>query len=447
MSYFLEVFLKYRRLQSLWRSRPVLKSREIKKLRSDSRIAVVGAGVASVTYVEEMARRGFKNITLIVPDEQWGGKCVHQGCMPFEYFWHKGRDPRKFSQNLGQQIEAKIKNLGVRIIHGEALSTQDERLLLRDGSQIDFDFLALGIGSQAMSPSNFPNSIRLEEIWEKDFANKKVVLFSDGSDTSWSVAATLRQKGADVLLLQTGAPSMLQKTASFQYFQSCIVNEGVVAAKLHKVVSLSETTIEVSTDQGFFSGPYDFILEWKSAGPKSFNVNGKSRSLEQAFLSREAFYLEKNILLLGETSAAVSAAEAETYSIAVSLSEDSSESSGDVAWYQQPIRIHAAQSWAYCGPQEDIFADCLMLDFAEIGWSHIDKEPGRLWYRFDRQQGRVTSIHIVHKDAGSLINIANMLLQFPVKSPSWLSGFVHPSGAEIFKKLAVKILGEHHGDF
>lgn len=446
MKLFLEAFLKFRKTKSLLDSIPKrIGITKKKPLDKKSRIVIIGGGIAGISFAEQARHQGFEDITLISAEKNFGGRCVNQGCMPFEYFWTTGKNPKKFIQDLGKLIEKKVNGLAVKVLYETAEKVVENSVHLSSGKTVSFDFLAIAAGSkQFQSEYHLKSKISLEDFWSLPLVGKKILVLSDGSETGWSIAATLRKLNADVLLLNQNSDLTLSRTDSFKYFQKQIENKGVVVGDIHRIHHLEENRIQASTSAGFFDTEYDHLVEWSQNQTKKFLIDGKNLQLSDAAFSASTFYLRSNIVLLGEAGAALSAAESESDAFAAALALMNDPKSFE--WHQQPLRIHAEQSWAYCGDFTEVFDDCDYLDFNELGWNGIQYDSGRIWYRYHAGTDRITSIHIVHSQAGALINLAALLLEFPVQSRHWLAGSIHPSGAEIFKKIAMKITGEIHGN-
>ncbi|MDD1422322.1 FAD-dependent oxidoreductase [Dolichospermum sp. ST_sed1] len=423
---------------------------QISKVSRNRKIVVIGSGVSSFSFCKSLKKRGFNDITIISKDELTGGKCVHNGCMLMEYFFlNLSRNIKvntesliDIANKLGQSANKVLFNQNINYIQGFVSNIDaDKKLVLIGKESIAYDELIVATGNTIQYDLKQKNSRPITDIW--NIVNSKVCIVSEGNVATLQAAEVLHHSGCQVMLIFTKKRFILELPSIKHYVNYLkTLNLKIVIAKKH-VKHLN--TIEYTDEQGIVTRENfdEFIFDFPIISNIP-NINNKiinSVDIDYSCLKIKEF---NNVYFLGDVSGTYLATECEIQAELLAENFASGKIIDHEILETIPLRFHSQIPFAMIGPTWTLFEKRWNeLDFINLGWSFIHRENGKIWYIYNKSSNMIEAIHIWHKDADTLINIAALLISYPITDYRWNKLSVHPSSSEIFKLLRETILSSN----
>lgn len=421
------------------------------RLHAHDRVVIVGSGIAGLTAAEELHRAGVRRITLVSNELSPGGKCVHQGCMPSEFFFWLSQSHsqwnnqqrlvalREFTRQLSQDVEKKIMAFGIQVIQTQAVAVESKTLHTKRGA-IEFDKCIWAGGNIAPAHRLLERPLSLNDFWDFDYSTLLIV--SDGNPGALSLAEMAREMGCTVTLVLERLP-LLSKTPSFKYLMRSLEKLGVTIV-FGRLVATSGGEYSVQTSLGHLSVSAEKVMYIGMSQPNLPRVDGHALNVFQIDLGTGVVSGKPYLAMVGDAAGFLSAREAEIHG--KNLVRFWVEGiRGQLKEIERlPFRLHGKRSLACVGaPWTYLTKDFKEIDFQELGWTRVSQEAGKLWYQVDRGTGTVQAIHLVHERASDLIGAASFLLGVPFEDPRWDAFSVHPSAFEIFSLIRDREVKRH----
>lgn len=427
-------------------------ARDISSDKKDQ-IVVVGIGVAAYTLLKELKHYGYKNVIIISRDDFYGGKCVNFGCMPTQYTLsldktvveEKQRLVQLFISNLKQQVIHEFNNFGYRFIKAEVKNIKKTKVILVNNKSISFDKLFIATGNQ-YPQQNFVDVpaeklLTLEKFWDINLSSKIVIM---ARDNPWAVSlAVVAKKLGYQPLLTISGQSPLMNCPSYQYFIKNIQNQGIEAYIDSRILRVSEDELVIDFNGGHKTIPYDYFMDLSKPQPNIPSIDNIQYSIFDMDHTRSSLSKRPDIHFLGDAAGYFSASEAENQAFLLGQYLAHGKILDMNRIIETPMIIDAEEPLAITGSLTSFFAkDWREIDFRCLGVSAIYNFDGKVWYRFNAATAKIESIHICHRNAGELISLAKLLIEYPVWHENWLTSIHHPTFAEIFKVIAKECVHE-----
>ena len=436
--------------RSLW---PTKTSGGMHSLKHGDAVVVIGLGVASFTFLSMLKLLGFKNVTVITKDRDFGGKCVNYGCMPSEYAFSLSainpidrRDQlKKFISGLKNGIESRLIEIGYPIIFTEAMEIRNKNLILKDGEHITFDRLVIGAGSFFKLSTKVSlltdKLITIENLWSLE-PNCQLIIYTKNNLSGISVGAVASKLGLNVTVLLEGRDP-LQSLPSFEYYLKKIKQGGV---SIHSDIRLRRVDQEgVSFESGAKVDTlfYDYLLVIDKPIPNLLPIDGCLPDISHIDYQTSSFNLRPDIAYVGDSAGLFLASEAECHSEMLIRYLTTGHKIDLEGLGKLPIYFHGNEKLAIVGDPWTYFENrskWYEVDFNVLGWSAIEKREGKLWFLFNKKEMVIEGIHICHSQSTELVALASTLMKLKITDPVWTQSYVHPSAAEIFKQVAKKAI-------
>jgi pyruvate/2-oxoglutarate dehydrogenase complex dihydrolipoamide dehydrogenase (E3) component len=413
----------------------------------NEKIIIVGLGPTAISLCKELKIEGYKNISIVTENLNFGGKCVNYGCMPIEYALTLQNVPikkrsaltQKFVKDLKRSVEALFHSFRYSIIEAKALSVDGTRLLLSTNEHINFDRLILATGSKFEYFDSIFKTITIEQFWKIPYRSK-LIIYSENNIAALSLADIGLMLGVKVTLLLAGH-NPLEKIPSYKYFINELKKRGInIYFDVKKPKNIGKK-IKFEDQNSQYILNYDFFLNTSKPKPNLISIDDISPTIYDIDLNSYSLPDRPDIHFLGDASGLFTVAESEVQ-IKMFINTWKHNTAPNYSIINRvPFWIHAQESLAIVGHEWNLFSsDWNELNFEELGWSRAHNLRGKLWYILNHDNGKIESIHICHKNAGELISQASLLLDFPVWDIKWTSNFIHPTSTEIFKLLAENAL-------
>ncbi len=413
-------------------------------------IAIVGIGIAALTFAEELKSQGYANVTLIAPNDFFGGTCVHTGCIPSESFWKNPAARTQIVTTLDQALSAKVKEWGYEFLQDRLKEIKGNTLHFEKTAPRNLDRIILATGANIFRPVHgIESTLSANEFWNLKRGDHLLIL-ENQSPAAWSWADMAIEMGCSCTILSVNSHPLM-KLPSFQAFTEHIQNRGVQHfPNSTGLTRINEHTVGARSGGAFHEFTFTKVMTLAPGrfASESLPIDGEIPTVFDLDLETGSLKRRPDILFLGDASGFLSAAEAEVRALQLAWSSTGQTSNDLESILQIPMRLTASTCWASVGKPLEIFAhDWPSIGFELLGSSLIEGTRGRLWYQYERRSKRVTSLQICHPQAGELIALGSALIQQPLTSAAWLTSSVHPSSAEIFKVLARQIRSQYPFDF
>lgn len=418
-------------------------------LQREHKIVVVGLGAAALAVVRELKVHGFANVRIVARDRLHGGKCVNYGCMPAEFAFGLADFPLEerrdrldaFVGRLRADVERQFASFGYRIEEAEVDCIEGRELVLADGGRIAFDRLIVATGSDVPAPPRVDRGrlIDMQSFWKLS-PGSRLVIYAEGNVAALSLGEVAVQMGLQPVVLLSGA-SVFARLPSYRYFVREMSKRGVAIYEAVRLVRAEDRAVFLQKARST-ELDYDAFLPAGRPVPRLPRIDGAVPSLYDLDLTRASHPARPDIVFLGDAGGFFTAAQAEMQAALLVRSWRSGDRLELRALESAPLCLHGLQPLAMCGGDWPYAPErWIEVDFRSLGWSALKGLEGKLWYVLETATGRVEALHICHPHAGELISIGAALMEHPVSDVRWLTKFVHPSGAEIFKHLAADALG------
>lgn len=420
------------------------RSPSLKPLKKDEQVVVVGFGIAALTVAETLKHFGYSKLTLIGKAESYGGKCVQIGCMPMEFLFRNSNENnvrekiRVFVSNLISLTRSRFAALDYKIIEAVVEKIENKNVVLKNGQRVHFDRLILATGNLLERSPKLGETISVEDFWNLQ-EKTSLLIVSENQISAIGLAEAALALKHKVTLVFIGT-SQLDHLPSVNFAKRELEKRGVSIFKAEKI-------IERGTGTAYFKLPtktkkidFDNIMYLASSKLALPDIDGKKIGIFDID-HRSGTVLNRNdIFVVGDSIGLLSSTESECqgHFLAKSLAQG-----GYLNWNHLeylPLRIHGPASLAMVGSHLSwLENDWGTVDFKTLGHGLFTNRESMLWYKFNHHSRMIEAIHIYHPEASELINIAAGLLRFSIDDPIWLTCSVHPSAAEIFKALALKL--------
>lgn len=414
------------------------------------RIVVIGLGPAAFACVTALKQEGFQNVTVLASDSGYGGKCVNYGCMPAEYVLSRAPfDPDRpedsvtgFIEDLRAGMKEKFEETGYRLVMATVTSIAGSSIHLADGGSLEFDRLICAMGNDYPLPSRlpdpFPKRIPVSDFWTLP-RGSRVVIYAENNPTAVSLGEIGLRLGLVPTVLLAGV-NPFAGLPSYRYFIRGMKAREVAVHESSRLLRIDPEVVTCEAAGKRMQIPYDHFLVLSKPVPRFPLIDGRRPDLQQVDLTCGSLATRPDISFLGDGSGFFTAADAENQARLLARFWRTGERLDLTACEKVPMCFHGSQSLALVGPPWVLAArGWNELDFRVLGWSKVHGLEGKLWFLCDEQGQRVEAIHICHPHAPELISIAALLLEKPVSDPAWMTLAVHPSAAEIFKRVAEQV--------
>lgn len=412
----------------------------------NDRVVVVGLGPAAMSCLLALKREGFKNVTVVAQDRMYGGKCVNFGCMPIEFSFavknqpvdQRGRLLQDFVASLRSDVQNQFEGLDYPLFEGRALSVKRNCLELDGGRTVEFDKLILAIGNSLSVSSDLfsglSNRISIEDFWGLP-AGSRVAFYLENNITALALGDVARNLGMIPTVLLSG-DNPLSAIPSYRYF----VREMGKRLPVHDQVRMRKVSgqnIDFECQGKVHSLNYDYLVLLGKPEPKFIEIDGVVPNLYDLDLTHSSLPSRPDILFMGDGAGFLTYSEADMQARMLIRSWKHGQDPDFRILDKMPVCVHGEKALAMVGPgwaySERKWTE---VDFRTLGWSKVHGLEGKVWFLLNDQSGKVDALHICHKNAGELICLGAALMEYPVWDQKWMSGALHPSGAEIFKVVA-----------
>lgn len=424
-----------------------------KNIDTGSKIVIIGLGVASFTFASELKRAGFRNVTIVAKDINFGGKCVNYGCMPAEYALTLNKIPldlrkgylHKFRSELSERVGKQFEILGYRIIESEALEINDINISLGKHSPLTFDYAVLAIGSYYPKPERVPlntnKEVLIEDVWGID-PGKNLIIYAKDNIAAIAIADSVRTLGANVTVLLAGK-NPYGKLPSYQFYLRGVKSSGVNVIEGIRLIRVDQDGISIENGSRIETLQYDSLLVASKPVSNFPKIDKKIPTLNEIDLTTGALYSRSDVYFAGDGAGYMTAAEAEyqAHMLGKYFSEGRRVDLDSLS--KIPLVLNGHCPLAMIGELWTISenpASWREIDFSVLGYTKVSGRHGKLWYLLNQKTNRLDAIHICHPSANELISYAASLLEKPLSDPIWLYGAIHPSAMEIFKIIAIREL-------
>ena len=421
------------------------------KVELNDRIIVIGLGTAALTFLQELKKEGFQNVTVVSRDKLYGGKCVNYGCMPSEFVFACSEIPvidrsqklQEFIGELRAEVQKQFEDLNYPIVVADADCICGARVALANGEFIQFDRLILAMGGSSPLPRQVSPSlsklIRIEDFWTLPLGCT-VVIYAEGNISALSLGDIAKSLGMMPIVLLAGT-NPAGGLPSYRYFVREMTKRGVVIHERVRLIRVDADEIEFDARGEFATIAYDYLVIVSKPIPNLPIIDGIRPTIYDFDMTSASLPTRPEIAVLGDGAGFFTAAAAESQAKLLMRYWKSGERLDLRALDTMPVNLHGIQSLAMFGPEWSIAAkQWAEVDFRALGWSKVHRLEGKLWYLLDEKSGMVEACHICHKHAGELIGLGAALMAYPVSDVRWLTNATHPSSSEIFRAVADRAL-------